>query len=94
MQWKHKDVKRGQWVDLKPLEGRRRKGTDPLQAEISRIVKAGKKERVKPNYKKKQKQQIEQLRRKRKRQIIQEDIRRQKKERAKEKQKARRQGSK
>jgi len=39
-------------------------------------------------------QQIEQLRRKRKRQIIQEDIRRQKKERAKEKQKARRQGSK
>ena len=94
VQWKHKDVKRGQWVDLKPLEGRRRKGTDPLQAEISRIVKAGKKERVKPNYKKKQKQQIEQLRRKRKRQIIQEDIRRQKKERAKEKQKARRQGSK
>ena len=94
VQWKHKNVKRGQWVDLKPLEGRKRKGTDPLQAEISRIVKAGKKERVKPNYKKKQKQQIEQLRRKRKWQIIQEDIRRQKKERAKEKQKARRQGSK
>lgn len=93
IQWQHKDVRRGQWVDLKPLERRPRKGTDPLQAEISKIVKSGKKTKVKPNYKKKQKQQIEQLRRKRKRQIIQEDIRRQKKERAKEKQKAKRQGS-
>ena len=94
IEWQHKDVRRGEWVDLKPLEKRKRKGTDPLQAEISRIVKSNKKARVKPNYKKKQKQQIEQLRRKRKRQIIQEDIRRQKKERAKEKQKAKRQGSK
>lgn len=90
IQFEHKDVKRGQWVDLKPLEGRKRKGTDPLQEEISRIVKGSANKKVKPNYKKKQREQIDALRRKRKRQIIKEDIRRQKKERAKAKQRAKR----
>lgn len=90
VQFEHKDVKRGVWTDLKPLEGRVRKGTDPLQEEIAKIVKGGAKKKVKPNYKKKQREQIDRLRRKRKREIIKEDIRRQKKERAKEKQRAKR----
>ena len=90
IEFQHKDVKKNEWVDLKPLEGRKRKGNDPLHDEIEKIVKKNSKAKVKPNYKKKQKAQIERLRRKRKREIIKEDIRRQKKERAKEKQRAKR----
>ena len=44
----------------------------------------------KPGYKKKQQKEIDALRRKRKRAIIQQDIARQKKERAKAKQRAKR----
>ena len=69
---------------LKKLHAVRVKKNDPLEQEISKIVKK-KKTKVKPNYKKKQKQQIETLRRRARREMIREDIRRQQKERAKEK---------
>lgn len=84
MEFEHADVKNGQLVKIKPMV-RRKPHHDPLAKEISKIVKK-KNQKVKPNYKKKQRQQIEHLKRKRKRAIIQEDIRRQKKERAKQKQ--------
>ena len=87
--FEHKDVKQNQWVDLKPIDGKRPRKQDPLQQEISKIVKK-KTKKVKPNYKKKQKEEIEKLRRRKKRAMIKEDIRRQKKERAKEYQRSKR----
>lgn len=84
----HKDVKNNTFVDLKPYVDRKPpKKDDPLEQEINKIVHR-KKQKVKPNYKKKQRQEIERLKRKRKREIIQKDIQRQKKERAIEKQRA------
>lgn len=85
--FEHKDVRNKEWITLKPLEQKRIKKSDPLQKEIAKIVKK-KSQKVKPNYKKRQKEEIERLRRKKKREIIQKDIQRQKKERAKEKQRA------
>ena len=87
--FEHKDVKQGQWHELKSIDGKRPKKQDPLQQEISKIVRK-KKQKVKPNYKKKQKEEIEKLRRRKKRAMIKEDIRRQKKERAKENQRNKR----
>lgn len=85
----HQNVRDGVWVTLKDLHEKKVKKADPLEQEISKIVKK-KKTKVKPNYKKKQKQEIEHLRRKARRQMIQEDIRRQQKERAKAKIRAKR----
>lgn len=82
--FEHQNIRGGQWVTLKELHAVRVKKNDPLEQEISKIVKK-KKTKVKPNYKKKQKQQIETLRRRARREMIREDIRRQQKERAKEK---------
>lgn len=87
--FEHKDIRNGQWITLKPIDAKPPRKADPLQKEISKIVHS-KNKKVKPNYKKKQKQEIEKLRRKKKREIIQKDIQRQKKERAKEKQRAKR----
>lgn len=80
----HCNVRGGEWTTLKDLHAPRVKKSDPLEQEISKIVKK-KKTKVKPNYKKKQKQQIDTLRRRARREMIREDIRRQQKERAKEK---------
>ena len=87
--FEHKDVKQNQWVDLKSIDGKRPHKQDPLQQEISKIVRK-KNTKVKPNYKKKQKEEIEKLRRRKKRAMIKEDIRRQKKERAKAYQRSKR----
>ena len=82
----HEDVKKGQWVELKPYFPKKKPHQkDEFDEEIERIVHR-KKQKVKPGYKKKQKQEIDRLKRKRKRQMIQKDIQRQKKERAKQKQ--------
>ena len=92
IEFQHRDIRRNDWVDLKPYAQttRPRKKT-ALDQEIEKIVKR-KVKKVKPNYKKKQRQEIERLKRKKKREIIQKDIQRQKKERAKEKQKNKRLG--
>lgn len=90
--FEHKDMKNGQWVDLKPyLQKSRPHKSDELETEIKKIVRK-KKVKVKPNYKKKQREEIDRLKRKKKREMIQKDIQRQKKERAKEAQRNKRQG--
>ena len=91
IEFEHKDVRGTQWITLKPFGVKATRRADPLQKEISKIVRS-KSKKVKPNYRKKQKQEIDRLRRKKKREIIQNDIQRQKKERAKEKQRAKRAG--
>lgn len=60
---------------------------DPLANEISKIVHR-KKVKVKPNYKKKRKQEIATMQRRKKRAMVKEEIRKQKRERAKAKQRA------
>lgn len=87
----HKDVKNNEWIDLKPIVSSKPKKNDPLKDEIAKIVKK-KNKKVKPNYKKKQKQEIERLHRKQRRAMIKKDIQRQKKERAMEKQRQKREG--
>lgn len=80
--FKDMDVKNGELVPVEDRTKRVRK-EDPLQAEIAKTVaRRNKKQKVKPNYKKKQKAEVEKLRRKAKRNLIKSDIQRQKKERA------------
>lgn len=67
--FEHKDVKNNEWIDLKPLEHKAVKKKDPLKEDIEKIVKK-KNKKVKPNYKKKQKQEIERLHRKQRRAMI------------------------
>lgn len=81
IEFEHKEIKNGQWQDLKPITKRVVHKQDPLAQEISKIVKR-KKQKVKPNYKKKQQREIDTLRRRKRRQMIKDDIRRQQKERA------------
>lgn len=89
IEFEHKDVRRNEWIALKPLDQKQPRKKDPLEKEIAQIVKK-KSKKVKPNYKKRQREEIDRLRRKKKREIIQNDIKRQKKERAKMKQRAKR----
>lgn len=90
--FQHKDVKNQTWVDLKPFfQKERHKKSDPLEQDIQKIVRK-KKVKVKPNYKKKQREEIDRLKRKKKREMIQKDIQRQKKERAKAAQRQKRMG--
>lgn len=87
--FEHQNYRNGDWVNLKALHPKIERKADPLEGEIQKIVHR-KKKKVKPNYKKKQKQEVERLKRKARRAMIQEDIRRQQKERAKEKMRAKR----
>lgn len=81
----HRRYKNGSWQELAAKNAKKVKAEDPLSAEINKIVKR-KKQKVKPGYKAKRKQEVERLKRKAKRALIQQDIQRQKKERAKAKQ--------
>lgn len=83
--FRHRRYKNGAWQELAPKNAKKAKAVDPLSAEINKIVKR-KKQKVKPGYKAKRKQEVEKLKRKAKRALIQQDIQRQKKERAKAKQ--------
>ena len=83
--FERKDVRSDGWKDLKKERKPFKKDEATLQAE--KIIKK-KNVKVKPNYKKKQREEIEKLKRKKRREMIQKDINRQKKERAIEKQRS------
>lgn len=74
------DVKNGEFKDLSGAR-KNRVRKDELDPEIRKIV-AKKKTKVKPNYKKHQQREIENLKRKKRREMIRQDIQKQKKERA------------
>ena len=78
------DVKNGEWVEVKERSARKAPNAQ-LSGEIHKVLHR-KNQKVKPNYKKKQKKQVERMQHRLKRQKIQDDIRRQKRERAKAKQ--------
>lgn len=83
--FQHRQLKQGKWVELTAKNAKRVKKEDPLAAEIGKIMHR-RKQKVKPGYKVKRKQEVEKLRRRAKRTMIQQDIQRQKKERAKARQ--------
>ncbi len=85
IEFHHRQLKQGKWVDLNEKNAKRMKKEDPMAAEIGKIVNR-RKQKVKPGYKIKRRQEVEKLRRKAKRAMIQKDIQRQKKERAKARQ--------
>ena len=82
IKFESREIRNHELVDLKART--RTKKEDPLKNEIGKIT--NKKTKVKPNYKKKQKQEIDKLRRRKRREMIRSDIQRQKKERAIKKQ--------
>lgn len=84
IEFEHKDVRNGSFIDLKPYVNKRPVKKDEFHEEIEKIVH--KKKKVKPNYKKKQRQEIDRMKRKKRREMIRNDIKRQQKERAKERQ--------
>lgn len=87
VEFREVDVRDGQLVDI--VDRRARKaGPSALDKEISRLTPKKKKEKVKPNYRKKHAAQKEQIRRRARRALIQEEIRKQKRERAKAKMRA------
>ena len=74
----------GQWVNLKDLfKKQTHHKNHPVNDKIIEVVNKAKKKKVKPNYKKKTKQEIQRIKQKHKREIIEKDIRRQKVERYK-----------
>lgn len=85
----HAMYKNGEWRSLEALHKKKVKKDDPLEKEIARIV-TKKKTKVKPGYKVKRKQEVEQLKRRARREMIRNDIQRQKKDRAKAKMQAKR----
>ena len=84
IEFEHMDVKNKEMVDLKPYVNKRPNKKDEFHEEVEKIVH--KKKKVKPNYKKRQRQEIDRMKRKKRREMIKSDIKRQQKERAKERQ--------
>lgn len=81
------ELKNGEFKQLKEFNSREKrknnnKTNDVLQEKIAKTVRIHKSKKVKPNYKKKVKQEVEKVKRKHRREIIQGDIKKRIKERA------------
>ncbi len=74
----HMRYKKSGWQKLQPYGQKRVKRDTEMEKQISRMM-AGKKTKVKPGYKKKRKEAIEQLQRKKRQEFIRSKIREQKK---------------
>ncbi|NLB11425.1 DEAD/DEAH box helicase [bacterium] len=77
----HQELVEGRWQELKPLVKKRPTKRITMDSEIQKVISRHKKGVVKPNYKKKLKQEIDEIKRKQRRAIIKKDIQRQKNER-------------
>lgn len=84
----HRDIKNGQWSDLKPLF-QKKKRNNIVEKEIAKVL-TRKNQKVKPGYKKKRQAEIEKIKRQRRREAIKASIKGNQKERAKQKQIAKR----
>ncbi len=80
--FKYKDYRNGGWVDVRPFDYKPRHKPNETDAEIAKVVNRPVK-KVKPGYKKKRKQEIENIERRQRRQMIRQSIKQQQKERAK-----------
>lgn len=77
IQFKNKEIKNGEWKEIKEFDARKKRGkkVTELDLKIQKVVATNKNKKVKPNYKKKIKMQVDKLKRKHKREVIQKDIR-------------------
>lgn len=86
--FKEMDIKNGEFVEIKDRTKRTAPNTNtPMSAEMGKIVHK-KAKKVKPNYKKKRAQELDNMKRRAKRAMIRKEIQEQKRERAKAKQRA------
>ncbi|MFV0382183.1 MAG: DEAD/DEAH box helicase [Breznakia sp.] len=85
----HEKIVQNTRKTIQPIFYKRKRKDDPLEIEISKLVKA-KTKKIKPGYKKKQKEQVEKLKRKAKRAMVQKEIKQQAKAKAKARQQAKR----
>ena len=76
VEFKTKEIKSGEWKEIKDFNARinRTKKVTELDLQIQKVVATNKNKKVKPNYKKKIRDQVDKLKRKHKREIIQKDI--------------------
>lgn len=76
VEFKTKEIKNGEWKEIKDFNSRinRTKKVTELDLQIQKVVATNKNKKVKPNYKKKIRDQVDKLKRKHKREIIQKDI--------------------
>lgn len=86
--FKEMDVKNEQFVEVKDRTKRTKPNTQIPDDQLSKLRHKSKKSKVKPNYKKKRVEEMENLRRRAKRAMIRKEIQEQKRERAKAKQRA------
>lgn len=88
--FKEMDIKNGEFTPVKD-RNQRPKSDKPLTAEMARILhKSKSNKKVKPNYRKKRKEALERAHHRAKRAMIRKEIQEQKRERAKAKQRAKR----
>jgi ATP-dependent RNA helicase CshB len=85
IEFEYKDFRRGNWVEARAFDFKPQKEKNEFDAEVEKIARKPVKQ-VKPGYKKKRQQAIEDVRRRERRLKIRQSIQAQKKERAKAKQ--------
>ena len=85
IEFEYKDFRRGNWVEARAFDFKPKKEKNEFDAEVEKIARKPVKQ-VKPGYKKKRQQAIEDVRRRERRLKIRQSIQAQKKERAKAKQ--------
>ncbi len=81
----HQEIKNNQWVVLKDYNSRSKrtpKKINELDLEIKKVIVQSKKQKVKPNYKKKVRTQIDKIKKKHRREMIQKDIKKRQIQRA------------
>ncbi len=85
IEFEYKDFRRGNWVEARAFDFKPQREKNEFDAEVEKIARKPVKQ-VKPGYKKKRQQAIEDVRRRERRLKIRQSIQAQKKERAKAKQ--------
>ena len=78
IRFEHRRYRNGSWQDLRPYGQKFRRKEDETEKAISRMM-TGKKEKVKPGYKKKRAAAIERLQRKKRQEMIRSKIKEEKK---------------
>ena len=84
----HQEFRDGIWIELKKLGKPQKKKKDhPVNEEIKKIIRRTEKQKVKPGYKKKMREEIDKVKRKHRHSVIEADIKKKIVKRAKEKKK-------
>ena len=83
--FEHKDVKDGEFVELRPLfreKPRKSREVSEVDKEIQKVIRMKTPKKVKPGYKKKLQWEVDKVKRREKRRLIRREIHKQIKEKA------------